>query len=223
MMQGYYRQAPRLLSLMNENPERWKKGVIVIRIGVNSIGQTASLNQYAKTGVTVETRQEIMACYGWIKQAIQLIRSHHPDTRMVLVGIFDNANWVPNFQLWHSHREHNNISQVLNLFDNALKELADADPHIVFFDDCAWFRKYWGYRYVNGQQVCKDRNLGEHITVHCTQGNDPSNMVLADGHTGTAWNLLWSKELVHLLNTAFGLKIPEINDTEIYLFMQQNH
>ncbi|MEJ7687647.1 MAG: hypothetical protein WKG52_11990 [Variovorax sp.] len=33
LMKGRFRQAPRLVALMDEEPERWKRGVVVMRIG----------------------------------------------------------------------------------------------------------------------------------------------------------------------------------------------
>jgi hypothetical protein len=48
-----------------------------------------------------------------------------------------------------------------------------------------------------------------------TEGDRPTHAVLADGHAGTAWNGLWARNLVDVLNRAFGLGIPQIRVEEI--------
>jgi hypothetical protein len=222
LVQGYYRQAPRLVSLMDAQPEKWQRGIVVIRIGVNSIGQNAALNRYAASGVTTASMQEVIQCANWIQQAIEAIHLHHPATRIVLVGIFNNAHWVPNFQLWGSAAEQNNINQVLDIFDQALIKMANDDASIIFFSDRNWFKQNWGGRDENGQLAYHELVIDNQFTINHTQGNAPNNMILADGHAGTAWNTLWAKALIDLLNQSFALNIPPITDNEISTFMQQN-
>ena len=48
LVEGYGRQTQRLLYLMKKKPLQWQNGLIVIRIGINSIGQTRQLERYAE-------------------------------------------------------------------------------------------------------------------------------------------------------------------------------
>ena len=97
LMTGYYRQAPRLVSEMNRRPEQWKKGVVMIQIGINTLGQNESLDRYANSGVTAQIRAEILACVDAHRQAISLIAASHPGVRFMVAGIFDNSNIPSNF------------------------------------------------------------------------------------------------------------------------------
>lgn len=220
LMLGYYRQAPRLLSLMDREPERWKNGIVSIRIGVNTIGLAPALDRFAKNGVTPEVRSEIQQCADWILQAVDLVRRSHPQTRFVLVGILDNSDWPPYFGRWITERERENISSALDVFDSALRTIADRDSRIVFFDDRAWFRRTWGERDENGKPAFRNVSLGGRATVtNNTQGDEPINAVVADGHAGVVWNALWAQQYVALLNSAFGLNIPAISTEEIARFV----
>jgi hypothetical protein len=105
LMTGYYRQASRLLVEMNRAPEQWRRGVVMIQIGVNTIGQNESLDRYAKSGVTPQIRAEILACVDAHQQAISLIAATHPHTRFMVAGIFDNANIASNFERWTTPAE----------------------------------------------------------------------------------------------------------------------
>lgn len=219
LMSGYYRQAPRLLSLMDRDPGRWKNGIVSIRIGVNTIGQIEALDRFAKDGVTPSVRMEILRCVDWIRQAVDLIRHSHPQTRFVLVGILDNVDWPPYFDRWIAVRERENIASTLDLFDSAMRSIARGDPRIAFFDDRAWFRRTWGGRDADGKPAYKYVSLGGHAIVTNTAGDEPTNAVVADGHAGVVWNALWAQEYIALLNSAFGLNIPPITNEEIVRFV----
>jgi hypothetical protein len=218
MMSGYYRQAPRLLTLMNRDPARWQDGVVIVRIGVNSIGQEPELDDYAQHGVTPAARERIAQCVGWIRQAVDLIRSHHNRVRFVLVGMDDNSDWPPLVNRWKSRRELANISVALGLFNDGLRQLAAGDPRIAFFDDRAWFRRTWGGRDADGKPAYRAVNLGGAASVTNTQGDEPVNAVVADGHAGTVYNALWAADLVNLLDASFGTDIRPIGTDEIAHF-----
>jgi len=219
LMTGYYRQAPRLLALMDRDPALWQSGVIAIRIGVNSIGMEPQLARFATVGATPAVRAEVNRCAAWVRQAVALLRSHHPRVRFVLVGILDNSDWPPLHDRWRSAREHRNITAVLDAFDDALRNMATDDPGIAFFDDRAWFRKYWGDRGPNGEPRYRTVNLGGRTSVANSQGDEPVNAVVADGHAGSVWNALWAKDYVALLNASFGLNISPLSSEEIAQFV----
>lgn len=219
LMTGYHRQAPRLLALMDRDPAFWESGVVSIRIGVNSIGLEPQLKRFAQEGATPAVRVEVEQCVAWIRQSVALLRSHHPHVKFVLVGILDNSDWPPLHDRWRSAREHQNITTVLDIFDDALRKMAAKDPGIVFFDDRAWFRKYWGDHGPNGELNYRKVNLGGRASVANTQGDAPTNAVVGDGHAGSVWNALWVKDYIELLNATWGLNIPPLSIEEIGRFV----
>jgi hypothetical protein len=216
LMHGRYRQAPRLLSLMDEEPQRWQHGIIVIRIGVNSFGTAVSLERLAHDPDAPDVREVINECVAAYREAIALIHERHPLTRFVLVGIFDNAQWAKLTDRWHSPKQLRNIQTGLQQFDNALRKLVVADPRrLAFFDDQAWFRSKWGSRDDRGEPTYADVLIDGKFRVSNTVGDAPSHATLEDGHAGTAWNGLWVQSLVELLDDRFALGVPPIADAEI--------
>ncbi len=220
LMRGAFRQAPRLVALMDREPGRWCNGVVVVRIGVVSFGLLGALNQLARDPASAPVRAAISNGIEQIKAAVALIHASHPLTRIVLVGILNNADWPPYFDRWRSPEELSNIAAGLDAFDVPLKQLAQADSRIAFFDDRAWFTRHWGARDERGTPDYKTCSWGPGLTVTMTQGDHPSHAVLADGHAGTVWNLLWAQSLVALLNSALSMRIAPITDPEIVCFLE---
>lgn len=215
LMIGPYRQAPRLLHLMNGDPERWKAGIVLIRIGVNTIGKASALDRFATEGVTPAVTSEVLECASWIGRAIDLISHNHPQTRFVVVGILDNSDSPPYFGRWMNVSDREAITAALDLFDNSLRAFADRDLRVAFFDDRAWFRGVLGGRGIDGQPAYRSVSLGGHAVVTNTMGDEPVHAVLADGHAGTVWNALWAAGLVRFLNSVFELEIPPVSIDEV--------
>jgi hypothetical protein len=215
LMGGDFREAHHLVQLMDREPAAWRDGIVVIRIGVNSIGQFVALNQFAQEGASPAVRATIMPCVTAIRDATGLIRQHHPHTRIVLVGIFDNAHWPRFHQHWRTAAERSKIAAALDLFDDALKAIAKDDAGIAFFDDRAWFRHHWGDRDEAAGSAYRQVSLGGKRAITNTAGDEPFNAVLADGHAGTVWNALWAQRFVEVTNAAFGLNVPPITVDEI--------
>ncbi len=219
---GTAAQTPQLVAQMSKDALRWQQGVVVIRIGVNTIGQDNALDRYAREGATTAVRRDLSSCADLIQQAVGLIHQHHPKTRVVLVGIFDNANLPENNEKWASQRERQNISSALDIFDDALKAFIQRDARLSFFDDRAYFRKFWGsVDFPNGVARSNFRavSFGGLKSVENTKGDEPTNALLADGHAGVVWNALWTQELVTLLNTSFGLNLTNLSNDEIAQFV----
>lgn len=214
------RQARRLVGLMDKDPQAWRDGVVLIRIGVNDIGQHDVLDELAHNPNAAHPTGVIDACIASIGEAVDLIRSQHPDTRIVLVGVLSNADWSVEFANWQSAQQIANIDAGLDRFDNGLRKLAASTPNVYFLDDRAWFRGLWGERDGEGRPRYKTVRLAPGWTITNTSGNDPHNAVLADGHAGVVWNTLWAQHLVTSLNTAFDLHLTPISDAEVIRFLQ---
>lgn len=222
LMEGPWRQAPRLLDIMDEDPVWWRRGGVVIRIGVNNFGKD-SLDLLADDPHAPRVRQQMDNCLDAIRQSVLLIRGRHPDTRFVLVGIFNNVHWTGYFEKFPSPQAQSNIAAGLDYFDNGLRRFVQEDPRQrAFFDDRAWFERHWGGRGPDGRPAYRAVDLGLGWPVTNTEGDDPRNAVLANGHAGLVWNVLWVQSLVDLMRTSFGLDIPAISDEEARAFVAKS-
>lgn len=215
------RQAVRLVELMDSESEAWRGGIVLIRIGINDLGDDAVLDALSHDRNAPEPNARIDACLAEIGKTVALIRSHHPDTHVVLVGVLSNADWSIKFDSWQSGAAIANIDAGLDRFDNGLRKLAAADrQQVVFLDDRAWFRGLWGARDEQGRPRYKTLRLPPGWAVTNTSGDDPHNAVLSDGHAGVVWNTLWTQHLIVALNTAFGMQLEPITDAQVLSFLQ---
>lgn len=208
---GFTRQLPPLLDLMDRDPEAWARGVVVVRIGVNSFGQPRHLDAFARG----EPVPALDTCVALHREVVERIHARHPSTRIVLVGIFNNAHWARVLDRWRDPRALRRIGAALDRFDAALRGLAAASPRVAFHDDRAWMAAHWGGRGPDGAPAYRPYVLDGVVPVTNTAGDAPGNLVVADGHLGTAANGLWLASLVELLNRDFGLGLTPITEAEI--------
>ena len=214
---GIYRQAPRLVTLMDRDPAWWKRGVVVIRIGIIDIGLADSLDALAIDAADAAVQARTTACVGHIREAVRLIHARHPQTRIVLVGILDNTDYPPYFERWTTSKQFLNIGTGLDRFDGGLRQIAAGDPsRIAFFDDRAWFRQRFGSR----QESFKTVTLGDKLRIEHALGAHPSHSVLPDGHAGLAWNTLWAQSMVQFINERFALNIAPITDAQVRSYLE---
>lgn len=219
-LMGGERQVPQLVSLMDEEPEAWRGGVVVIRIGVNSFGQSDSLERLAANPDDPGLSATITRCISAMREAVHHLQQRHPQTRLVLVGIFDNSNIGDAARAPRAPVALRNITTALDRYDNALRAMATRDARIAFFDDRAWFAALWGARSPDGRPRYRDVSIGGRLRVGNTQGDAPANAVLADGHAGSAWNALWARALVDLIDRHFGARIPPVDEAELLVLLQ---
>ncbi len=209
------RQVPRLLRLMDDDPATWRRGVVVIRIGVNTFGKAADLDLLAHDPLAAPVRAKIDTCLSGIGQAVGAIRRQRPLVHIVLVGVFNNAHWSQYLDRWQSPQRLANIATGLDRFDAGLRRLAASDRQLAFFDDRAWFSALWGSRGADGKPAYVSLALSDPLHVVNATGDHPSHATLADGHAGTAWNAKWAQSLVKLLNASFPLHLTPITDDEV--------
>lgn len=219
---GMSRQTQRLVYLMDRDTEAWANGIITIRIGINNIGTHEPLNRFAHNGLTPETQREASDCAAYVRESVRLIRANHPTTRIVLIGVLNNSDFVPWISHWQAPMELQNIAAVLDVYDDALKQLAAADPNILFWDDRAWFAHYFGDRDDAGKPRYHSTHLQGPTPITYTQGDAPINAILADGHAGTVWNGLWARDLLEALNRRFGYAFTPIKEHEIAVLADPN-
>lgn len=219
LMGGKWQFARGLAAQMRREPERWRNGVVVIRIGVNSFGQTEHLKQLAIDSDASGVQEEIARCVGEISETVKLLHAQQPGLRIVLVGVFNNAHWAKRLESWQSPQALANIQAGLDVFDQALREMVAHDSRLAFFDDQAWFKARWGSRDPSGRPAYRSVRMGA-LEVTNSIGDAPQHAVVADGHAGTVYNSLWAQSLVDCLNTSFAMFITPISDAEVLALVQ---
>lgn len=217
LMQGKYRQAPRLVALMDREPERWRHGVVVIRTGLGEWSQF--MDQQAKDPNAPELQPVIDGCVKHIGDAIALIHTRHPATRVVVVGVVNEASDPLYFDRWQSGVEFRNIEKALGRLNGALRQLAQAHANTIFFDDQAWVLERWGSRDADGMPAYRTVTVGGKLQVTNTAGNEPTHAIMEDHHSGLAYNALWAQSLIERLNAGFGLTITPIGEPELARFV----
>lgn len=222
LLTGVRRQVPRLLRLMDCEPERWRGGVVIVRIGIVDLGGTAQLDAMAQDPNAPEVAAQIDRCVAQIGAAVAAIRARHDQTRCVVVGIFDNTN-VPALQdRWRSAVQLDNIRAALDRFDGGLRALAQQSEQIVFFDDRAWFAARWGGRDAVGRPDYRSLEIaGLRVEHGC--GDAPTYTALADGHAGLVVNTLWAQSLTQLLHAELGLPIEPLQTAEVEAWLRTRY
>lgn len=216
---GTLRQVPRLLALMAEEPERWRRGVVVIRIGIVDLGGEPQLERMAIDPDDAALVRTIEASVAEIAAARAAIRAAHPHTRVVLVGLFDNAEAPSFLERWRSRSATVNRRAALDRFDAALRGLAASDALTAFFDDRAWFASRWGGRDADGVPAHRAVVLAG-LRVEHGAGDEPTHTALADGHAGLVVNALWAQSLTRLLVDELQLPVSPISDVEVETFVR---
>lgn len=214
LLEGH-REVRSLVAMMDADPARWRRGVVVFRIGVKDFGMGSELRALARDPRDPTVVPVIDACIAVIARSVALIHETHPDTRIVLVGIFDNTHWARYFDDGWTGAEHARVATALDRFDSGLGRMAAADPRIAFFDDRAWFHAQFGGEIVEGQAVYHDVSLPGGVRVDNSIGNAPTHATLADGHAGTVWNARWANALLGLVRDTWHLPSTPITDEEI--------
>jgi hypothetical protein len=212
---GGWREVPRLLELMASAPARWERGVVVIRIGVNDIAKVDRMDRLAVDPHDAWVHARYEECTAAIGRTVQAIHAAHPAARIVLVGMYDLAQWPTFLDRWRSATAIANITQGLDDYDNALRGMAARDARIAFFDDRAFFRRHWGGRTAEGMPAYHPYALSPSFSVRNAVGDEPSHTALEDDHCGAAWNAMWAQDLVALMNERFDARIPPLANAEL--------
>lgn len=207
------RQAPRLVALMDKDPQRWENGVVVIRIGLANLA--GAMDTQARTPDVPAVRAVVQGCLKAYRDAVDLIRSRHPRTHIVLVNAFEDTHDASNMQRYQSAGEVDNIARMFDSYDQGLRAIVAQVPRTSFFDDRAWFRGLWGSRDANGRPAYKTVSIGPKLRVSQGVGDAPTNSMLGDDHNGLVWNALWAQAMVRHLHDVAGLPVTPISDAEV--------
>lgn len=221
---GIARQAPRLVARMDEQPESWRRGVVVIRIGINDLGTRDVMEGFARDGDSAANRERVEACLAHLRAAVGLITARHPQTAVLLVGVLDNVDWPRSAGRWMAAGERANIRAVLDRFDAGLVALAADAPRRAFFDDRAFYAQRVGRRGDDGRAAyaaipVRDAEGRIAWWAAFVEGDAPTSLYLADGHAGTVLNAHWAQALTATLHDRLGVAITPISDAERDAFL----
>ena len=73
-------QVPGLLAEMARDPQGWQDvpSVVLIRIGINSLGKREDLQAFAKTGADADNLARVQACADQVAQAVSALKARDP-------------------------------------------------------------------------------------------------------------------------------------------------
>lgn len=217
LMHGRFQQTPHLVAVMDQAPKRWQHGLVVIRIGQNDWGSLIELQ--SRDAMAPALNKAIAYCKKEIVASIALIRSSHPLTRILVVGVVNEADDPAYLDRYQTPLATRNLRRAMARFNDMLRTLTKGDPGLAYFDDDAWFEALWGSRTPEGKPAFGTVQIGSTLRVPYTAGDDPHNALLGDHHAGLVWNTLWAQSLVLRLNEAFGFGLTPISNDEVQRFL----
>lgn len=224
LVEGPGRQAPRLAARIAVEPGAWRRGVVVIRIGINDLGTQDALDAFAREGGSEANRARVDACLGFIEDAVRQVGDAQPEVHVLLVGVLDNVDWPRRRSEFADPAERRRIAAMLDRFDDGLREIAAASPKRAFFDDRAFYRGLVGSRAADGRPAYRDvavRDAAGAVAWRTTfaEGDSLDHLYLGDGHAGTVLNAHWAQAAVAALRNDFGLPLSPISDLERDAFL----
>jgi hypothetical protein len=215
LVSAWPQQARWLASAIARDPAAWTDGIVVIRIGVNDLGQRRHLDEYAKTGLTDAHRRLIEECAREIASAIDVVRAASSSVRIVVVGVADDSSWPPATTARRTADVITRMRDVLDAFDRRLEQETTRRSGAVFMNDRTWYYEHWADFDAVGNPRQSGVSLGGATQITNTQGDAPTNLLLDDGHAGTVANAFWLRELITTINRSFGASVPTLTDEEI--------
>jgi hypothetical protein len=221
LMEGIFRQTPRLVDLMKPESEAWRNGIVVIRMGINDIGNFPMLKMMAAQPSAPMVLERSANCATRIGEAMKLLRTVQPHLKFVVIGPFNDIDDPFNLKNFNSASEQANLLKGFSHLKEQLRAMATGDPSIHYLDDNDWFRVRWGERDADGKPNYRTVHIPNVIDVTNTVGDEPIHTVMEDGHAGLVWNTLWAQALVNEMNTAWMIGIPSITDTEAADFIKR--
>src|SRR5262249_17277697 len=72
---GGWQEAPALVKLMDESPARWQRGIVIIRIGINTFGKLKSMEGLARDPPDADVLARIDGCIADYRNTVALIRA----------------------------------------------------------------------------------------------------------------------------------------------------
>ncbi len=207
-------QARSFMEQLKKHPKQWDNGLVIIRIGVNDLGQEEEMDRWAQTGLDKFARDAVAECVGHIVQATNQILEVHASVRVALIGICRDYNITTTFENWPHQQQVINIEEVLNHFDESLMNYAKGSDRVDYLNDYQWLVDRFGSRLTNTLRF--KTTLANKLTITNDKGDHPSHLVLKDNHAGTVYNGLWLNNMISQLDQIYKLNLTPLTEEEIY-------
>ena len=197
-----------LLEEIRSNPVRWSKGLVIIRIGINDIGNKNEVTKWAKTGLDEIAQNKVTECVNAITTSAQKLKNESRTIKIALIGVTRSYNFSGYCCQNLTREEINNIENVLQEFDKKLIKFSGLSENISYIDDHYWFNNLFGSQ--ENQNLLEKINYDGTIDLYNKSGDFPNNILLSDDHTGTLYNGLWVNHLISVLNKDFQLNLSSL-------------
>lgn len=212
-----FHQVPRLIAMMDRDSELWKRGIVVIRIGINDWAPTLALQAHSPDAP--EVRSVIDFCATEIGKSLARIHASHPKTRVLVAGLAVDTADPEVQQTWQTAQEIDNLQIAVGNFNTAVRKVTESAPGAAFFDEAAWSARHWGARAPGEVHPVVTIEISKTFKVTNTGGDDPHNALLADDHAGLVSNTLYAQSIVLRLREAFQSPVTPISDEEVAAFV----
>ncbi len=224
LVEGSGRQAPRFAARMAVQPDAWRGGIVVIRIGINDLGTHEALDAFARDGDSEANRRRVDDCLASVDVALRQLSDVQPQLHILLVGVLDNVDWPQGSAAYVDPVERQRIAVMLDRFDDGLRVLADRAPNVAFFDDRAFYRGLVGTRAIDGGPAyrgvpVRDASGAVAWSAAFAEGDGLDRLYLSDGHAGTVLNAHWAQAYAAAIRDEFGLALKPIADAERDAFL----
>lgn len=207
-------QARSFIERLKKQPKQWDNGLVIIRIGVNDLGQEEEMDRWAQTGLDKFAHDAVAQCISHIEQATDRILQAHASVRVALIGICRDYNITTTFENWPHQQQVINIEEVLNNFDESLSHYAKGSDRVAYLNDYQWLVDRFGSRLSN--TLSFKTTLANKLTIINDKGDHPSHLVLEDNHASTVYNGLWLNNMINQLNQIYKLNLTPLTEEEIY-------
>lgn len=194
-----------LLNELKSNPEYWRNGLVIIKIGINNIGKNTDLLNWKNTGLDAEAASAVTGCVDAITKMSDRIIAQQPGIKVAISGITRNYNFIDEWHTPLNPEDIQNIESVLSEFDSRLQRYASGSTMIAYIDDHYWFNQTFGSK--ESGDLKSKIHFTEGIDLINASGDEPINMLLQDHHTGTLYNALWITHLITEINQQLGLTL----------------
>lgn len=187
-------------------------GLVVIRIGVNDLGQLESQDEHAADGLTDSAMRRVKSCTEHIIAAAKAIAAASPQIRIALLGMARDYNLDIEAASRFNAAQAARIESVFSEFDGQLNAFAQQAPNVLFINDHDWHVARVGSR-LDRPPAASFAVAG--LQVLNRRGDHPQHLILADRHAGTLYNGLWLNHVIEQLNAGFGLSLTTLTEQEL--------
>lgn len=204
LLDDWPRQTDQLVRRITRRPAGWRDGLVILRIGINDLGQVRHVAAWVEDPAAGEDLAD--ACVDAVRRSVDALRAA-TSARIALVGIAREADGPYEALRQLPPGALANAERVLGRFDYGLEQIAAADPGVAYIDGHDWFRR----RFPAGVEAVTVAGL----RVFNARSDRPDHLVLADNHAGTIAGGLFLQAFVETINRQFGCGFGAIEDDEI--------